>query len=146
MRILMVMAILSGCVDYGYRDGLRELPSVDVRHSDEAVAIAAGELGLDLDAIGEVTWVVGGIRKPSGEPVAGVQIECDVWIAWWGASNTSGASSDGPAISHTSLAHELAHCALWLQGESDPDHARIEWWGPGGRVVRANDALIAAGL
>lgn len=145
--MLMCAVLVTGCaVGDDYRAELEALPSVDVSHGAEATAIVARELAIDPAAIGSVTWIIGGMRRPNGEPIAGAAIGCDLWVAWWGAWDTSGASSDGPAISYTALAHEVAHCALWLQGDEDATHARADWWGVGGRVERANAALADAGL
>lgn len=145
--MILVAVLVAGCAtDDGYRAELDALPSVEITHGAQASEILAREFGIDPAAIGSVTWVVGGMRRPTGESIAGVAIGCDLWISWWGGRSTSGASSDGPAISFTALAHEVAHCALWLRGEDDPEHDRADWWGAEGRVERANAALAAQGM
>lgn len=145
--MLAALVTLVGCgVDDGYRASLESLPTVEVAHGAEAIAVAARAMNLDPATVGAVSWVVGGMRRPSGEPIAGAAIGCDLWIEWWGAWDTSGASKDGPAISYTALAHEIAHCALWMQGDEDASHERPDWWGTGGMVERANAALVDAGL
>ena len=145
--ILAALVMLVGCgVDDEYRVSLESLPTIEVAHGAETIAVVSRAMNLDPATVGQVSWVVGGMHRPSGEPIAGAAIGCDLWIEWWGAWDTSGASKDGPAISYTALAHEIAHCALWLQGDEDASHARSEWWGSGGTVERANAVLIDAGL
>ena len=143
--LVVLVVTLVGCAVDGYRSELERLPTVTVTHGAEAVAIVAHSMGIDAEALG-VAWVVGGMRDPHGEPIAGVAIGCDLWIAWWSSRDTSGASADGPAISFTALAHEVAHCALWLADADDPGHARADWWGAGGMVEQANAELMAIGL
>lgn len=143
----MLLCFLLGCVGDrdDYRAELEALPSVEVTHGAEAVALVARAMGVDASLI-SVTWVVGGMHRPSGEPIAGAAIGCDLWIEWWGERWTSGASADGPAISFTALAHEIAHCALWFGGDEDPEHSRAGWWGGGGMVEMAGVALVQLGL
>lgn len=130
-----------------YREYLESLPEIAVAYGGPAVAVVAHSYGIPCGDVQAVHWVIGGIEDGHGIPVAGATIDCNSWIAWWGASVTSGASADGPAISYTSFAHEVAHCALQrLTGDPDPTHSRVAWWGTGGLVAQATGALITAGM
>lgn len=146
MRMLVAtMVLMVGCVgsgDYGVE--LDELNTVTLLHTADAVAVVSGVYGVELNP--DVSWVVEGMRDESGNPVGGVHIDGRIWVEWWDATRTSGASADGPAISHTAFAHELAHVAMWLAGTPDPGHTDQAWWGAHGKVAQARAALVAAGL
>jgi hypothetical protein len=151
MRTLILAIVLAGCgvdgaVDDGYRATLDSLPSVGVTYSERAVSIVAESMGINRGDITSITWVVGGVHDEHGNGVGGVSIGCDVWVAWIIPQWTSGASADGPAISHSNMAHEVAHCALGLLGDRDGEHMKSEWWAGGGRVAMANLSLVGVGL
>lgn len=122
-----------------------EVESVDLAASEEAVDVVAATYGIDAEAV-TVTWVTSPMAADDGTPVRGKAYGCDLYVSWWNSSWTSGYSADGPAVSSTALAHEMAHCALSLEGDSDHDHKRVEWWGANGRVAQATRQLTIAGM
>lgn len=137
MAVAMLTAACDAAVD--------PMDSVTLQYSGDAVAVVAGVYGMPADAV-DVTWVTSPMTDSDGRAVDGMAYGCDVYVSWWSARWTSGRAVDGPAISSTALAHEMAHCALSLAGDSDHDHTRSDWWGAGGRVANANAALVATGL
>ncbi len=149
--VLVLLIAAAGCVPSGpqeaYRDSLDAMASVDVARAGDAVMIAGASIGIPAASVTGLVWVTAQLRDEHGSPVSGVSIDCDIWVSWWGLHGATGASADGLAVSHTSLAHEMAHCALGLlTGDRDPDHLDPAWWGPCGRVSDANHALSASGL
>lgn len=135
-----------GCSASDYRCLLDHLQTINLTHGRDAIAVASSFYGFGAPCA-IVTWVIDPLPPaPNGENVDGVNISCSIWVEWWGPQWTSGASADGPAISFTSFPHEMAHCALDLLGTPDPHHTRADWWGSGGKVSQAFNALRAAGL
>jgi hypothetical protein len=159
MRLARAQAILIALAIAGceYRDYLYSLPVTERTHNGEAVAIVAATFGIDY-RIPEVRWVVQDdpILTEDGGQALGVTHDCVSWV-WWPPLYGPD-PKDSLVFGHTVLAHELAHCALWLyRGDGDGDHSDVEWWGPtppppgqeawlGGLVGVAMDALIARGL
>lgn len=146
--MVLAVALVAGCSDpvRSLEDQLDGMAAVDLSHAGDAEAVVETTLGMPAGSA-RVRWVVGVMPQASaGETINGAAIDCDVWVSWFGSRWTSGASSDGPAISFTAFAHEMAHCALWLQGDADAGHSRPGWWEPDGRVEQANAALSMSGL
>jgi hypothetical protein len=153
MRLILVALAslwLVGCGDTGpsdYRTQLDELTTVSLLHGADATSIAAHVFDGADPSVFHVAWAVDPLPPaPSGELIDGVDVDCSIWVEWWGSQWLSGASADGPAISYTSLGHEMAHCVLDMAGTPDPNHTRPDWWGSGGKVDQAMAALAAAGL
>jgi hypothetical protein len=130
--IVILVALLSspGCVYLEYRDYLYSLPVTERQHAGQAVGIVADVFGIDARSP-EVRWVVQDdpILTLDGRPALGITHDCDSWV-WW----PPGFGSDpvtSTQFGFTSMAHEIAHCALWLYGysEGDNDHSDVEWWG-----------------
>jgi hypothetical protein len=148
MRVILVAALLIGCSSSGrsLEAQLDGMTTVTLRHADGAMRIVEGAFAMPSESA-QVRWVVGQMPEtPEGATINGAAIECDIWVSWFGDQWRSGASDEGPAISSSAFAHEMAHCALWMQGDADSRHSRSDWWGPNGRVAGADAALVAAGL
>lgn len=95
----------------------------------------------DVDGIPEprIHWTEEALSY-DGEPVGGLTYSCDeIWVHW---------DPGTISLSRTSLAHELAHCAIGIKyGDPDADHSvQFGYWNPGGFVQQANDRIEAAGL
>jgi hypothetical protein len=135
-----MLCVLAACsaVDH-------EIETVDLSASAAAIEIVADIYQVDVDGV-DVAWVTSPMRSVDGTPVRGIANGCDILVQWWSSEWSSGFAADGPAISSTALAHEIAHCALSRSGDSDHGHARIEWWGAGGLVDKANGALRRCGI
>lgn len=147
--MILVVLMVVGCAaqsESGFEAALHEMRDVTLAHAADAARIVESQMEIPPGTL-ETHWVLGVMPiAPGGETIAGVAIDCELWVSWWGAQWLSGSSTDGPTISHTAFAHEAAHCALFLRGEDDPNHTRNDWWGAGGAVERAQGALVAAGL
>ena len=142
----LCMVGCSGGDDRSLESRLDGMTTVTLRHSEGASRIVETSFGMPSQSA-RTRWVVGQMPPTrDGATINGAAIECDIWISWFGDQWKSGASDDGPAISASAFAHEMAHCALWLAGDADADHARGDWWGAGGRVEMANASLASAGL
>lgn len=140
LAAVAVASLASACVEGG-----EAMEEVSLSYSSDAVAVVAGRYNMD-PAVVNVTWVTSALFADDGRAVDGVAYGCELIVQWWSARWTSGRSVDGPAISSTALAHEMAHCALHLRGDSDHDHKLVEWWGAGGKVEQARAALARSGL
>lgn len=144
--LVVAWAPLDGCA---YRDYLDSLPVTERARTGEAVAIVAEVYGIDYRAP-EIKWIVQDepLISEDGNPALGVSNQCTCWV-WWPPSLGPDPESS-PAFGATALAHEIAHCALWLyRSDPDPDHSDDEWWGPDGEsglVAIANDELMERGL
>lgn len=138
-----IAIIAAGCSTY--RDYLDSLPTIEREHAPEAIGIVAGYYGIG-PRWPSVRWVVS--PEPIGGDLDGATLQCDSW-SWW--SPDLAAAYGDPTTSlmfwRTSMAHEVAHCALWLYfGDGDGTHARADWWGRDGVVDGAVQALREKGL
>lgn len=123
--------------DNTYQNYLDSLPTVYLSHQWQALNIVAPVFGIPVSYINSVNFVpyptvlVGA----NGLQVASSAYESNVWV-WWsaGAQWTSGASADGPAISGSNFAYQVAAIVF---SPSLP---------PSGIVAQANAALRSAGL
>lgn len=146
--IVIAVILLAGCEsEPTYLTELRQMPTVRLTHETEAIAIVSVSYGIDA---GQplIHWTLEPLpQTAAGEFAAGVTFECESWVSWWSDYSLSGASKDGPTISATALAHEMAHCALYLlYGDGDSKHTNKIWWGANGMVELGNNALLQAGL
>ncbi len=150
MLLMILPWVIVSC--YPYKDYLYSLPVTERTHNGEAVAIVSEVYGIDY-RIPEVRWVVqdGFILTEDGKNALGVTHDCVSWALWPPLYGPD--PKDSLVFGHTVLAHEMAHCALWLyRGDGDGDHSDVEWWGAqgegqiGGLVGVAMDELIARGL
>lgn len=149
---MIVIMLATGASCQPYKDYLYALPVTDRTHGDEAVAIVAEAYGID-HRIPEIRWIVqdNPLLTEEGDAALGVTHDCVSWV-WW--SPLFGPDPrDSLTFGHTVLAHEMAHCALWLyRGDGDEDHSDAEWWGTkdqgllGGLVRVAMDALVDRGM
>lgn len=149
MKRAALLCVLAGCWPYG--DYLLSLPITPRERNQEAIDIVADVYGIERTRP-EVFWTPENIYGPSGDLALGITVGCDSWV-WW-PSRVHEEPWSSTTFAPTALAHEIAHCAIWLthDGYQDADHTDVEWWGPrggdlyGGRVGEANAALAAAGL
>lgn len=149
--VALVAATLAGC--YPYKDYLYDLPVTERTYTGEAVAIVSRVYGIDYK-IPEIRWIVQDefIEDEDGGDLLGITYDCVSWVLW--RPKVDGPNpKDSLRFGRTALAHEMAHCALWLyRGDVDGDHSDVEWWGtkdqnPWGGLVRvAMDELIDKGL
>ena len=126
------LAASCGCPEPGEFDPLHHPPERDAPAEAElAVEIVADFYGVDHDY--DVWWSDLADGYPRG--VSQLHSNC-CWsrVGWDGEL----------AMSETALAHEMGHCALWAEGYG-AGH-RTDYYGPGGLVEQANEALRAAGL
>lgn len=139
-----------GC--YPYKDYLYSLPVTERTHNDEAIAIISEVYGID-HRVPEVRWVVQDtpILTQDGGNALGMTIDCTSWVWWPPLYGTN--PRDSLTFGHTVMAHEVAHCAMWLYGlneDSNTNHTDPVWWGTpgeGGGLVRvAMDELIERGM
>ncbi len=148
--VLVHLTAGTGC--YPYKDYLYSLPVTDRVHNDQAVAIVSEVYGIDY-RIPEIRWIVqdAPIETEDGGGALGVTHDCVSWV-WWPPAYGSD-PKNSLTFGHTVLAHEMAHCALWLYREDrDDDRSDVEWWGDksegtiGGLVRVAMDELIERGM
>lgn len=132
--VLVAALFLSACVETESHD------FVELELSDDAARVVADVYGMSPQQA-RVSW---SLDMPNG--VAGMATGCNITVLWWSPQWTTGAAADGPAISSTAFAHEMAHCALHLQGVRDQHHERAEWWAADGMVSRANAELRRHGI
>jgi hypothetical protein len=135
-----------------YKDYLYSLPVTERTHAGEAVAIVSEVYGIDYRTP-EVRWIVQDdfILTEDGHDALGITHDCVSWVLWPPLYGPD--PKDSLVFGHTVLAHEMAHCALWLyRGDGDGDHSDVEWWGTkaegqiGGLVRVAMDALVERGM
>ena len=153
-RALIALAILGATTAscYPYKDYLYSLPVTERAHAGEAVAIVSEVYGIDY-RIPEVRWIVQDdfILTEDGGDALGVTHDCVSWVLWPPLYGPD--PRDSRVFGHTAMAHEMAHCALWLyRGDGDDDHSDVAWWGArdegmlGGLVGVAMNALVDRGL
>lgn len=151
--VLVALATSPGCADLVYKDYLYSLPVTGRQHAGQAIRIVADVYGIDAREP-EVRWIVQDetLLGPNGRPALGVTHGCTSWVWWPPPYGPDPATST--QFGHTAMAHEMAHCALWLYGyaDGDDDHSDVEWWGGpgeemiGGLVGVAMKALQDEGL
>lgn len=148
--IILAIAATSGCQPY--KDYLYSLPVTERTHNGAAVAIVSEVYGIDY-RIPEVRWVVQNapIATEDGKDALGITHDCVSWVLW--PSLYGPDPKDSLVFGYTVMAHEMAHCALWLyRGDGDSDHSDVEWWGTkddgrlGGLVGVAMDTLVKRGM
>lgn len=148
--IVLIAVAVAGCIPY--KDYLYSLPVTERTHTGEAVAIVSEVYGIDYRTP-EIRWIVQAdfIRAEDGGNALGVTHDCVSWVLWPPGYGPDPKNS--LVFGHTVLAHEMAHCALWLyRGDADDDHSDAEWWGTrddgqlGGMVRVAMDTLVERGM
>lgn len=149
--LIILQALVGGCA---YENYLYSLPVTERTHNGEAVAIVARTFGIDY-RIPEVRWVVQDtpILTEDGKQALGVTHNCVSWV-WWPPFYGPN-PGDSTTFGNTVMAHEIAHCAMWLYGlddDSNTNHTDPVWWGGpgegliGGLVGVAMDELIKRGM
>lgn len=153
LTLLVALVTSPSCAYLEYRDYLYSLPVTERQHSGQAVGVVADAYGIDPREP-KVRWIVQDdpILTEHGGPALGVTHDCVSWVWWPPLYGPDPATST--EFGHTAMAHEMAHCALWLYGyaDGDSDHSDVEWWGRpdermiGGLVGVAMRALQDGGL
>lgn len=151
--LVACLATSPGCAGLEYRDYLYSLPVTQRQHAGQAVGIVADVFGIDARTP-EIRWVVQDdpIRTDYGGQALGITHDCVSWVWWPPLYGPDPITST--EFGRTAMAHEMAHCALWLYGydDGDADHSDVEWWGRpdegmiGGLVGVAMRALQDGGL
>lgn len=149
--IVLIALTITACTssEDSYETYLDTLPTVELTHTDDAISVVAKTMGISAQDVSSVHWVVAEINKPGDteESAGGVTLQCNIWVQWINPEWKSGSSLDGPSISSSKFAHEMAHCALWLTtGDGDAGHTNQAWWGDAGMVNKATHDLEAAKL
>lgn len=147
---MVVTMLAAGCQPY--KDYLYSLPVTERTHNDEAVAIVSEAYGIDY-RVPETRWIVQDVlfETEDGKGALGVTHDCVSWVLWPSLYGPDPRNS--LTFGHTVMAHEMAHCALWLyRGDGDADHSDVVWWGTkgegllGGLVGVAMNALVRRGM
>lgn len=131
---LMVIAI-GGCElvrEYELKDYLHDLPVTARGHNDEAISVVMRAYGI-VSPRPEVRWIVQDkpLHDEYGVPVLGITHDCVSWVWWPPIYGNDPEHETTKTYSYTVMAHEIAHCALWLYtGDGDADHSDEVWWGP----------------
>lgn len=142
MRLAHIQAILtilitatSGCnlvTEYEYQQYLDNLSATKRDHNDEAIAIVMKVYGI-VSPRPEVRWIVQDqpLTLFEGGAALGLTQDCVSWVWWPPFYGDDPEHQTTKSYSHTVMAHEIAHCALWLyRGDGDADHSDEVWWGP----------------
>lgn len=146
--IAIIVLFASACVSSSssYEDHVRSMATSERAGSDAATAVVASVFQISTDDV-TVKWIVSddswGIQGSEDGPQNGIlwgaAFGCDVFV--YAHAHPVGIAYP---FSTTSLAHEMAHCALWLRtGDADQDHTNQAWWSIGGMVTQATHALQA---
>lgn len=131
---LMAIAV-GGCNlahEYEYQQYLDGLRGTERGHNDEAISVVMAVYGI-VSPRPVVRWVVQDhpLVAFDGGPLLGVTQDCISWVWWPPFYGDDPRHQTTKSYSHTVMAHEIAHCALWLyRGDGDADHSDPEWWGP----------------
>ena len=131
----LMIIVIGGCnlvTEYEYQQYLDNLPATPRDHNDEAISIVMKVYGI-VSPRPDVRWVVQ--ERPlvlfEGGAALGMTQDCVSWVWWPPFYGDDPEHQTTKSYSHTVMAHEIAHCALWLYtGDGDADHSDPEWWGP----------------
>ncbi len=138
MITIVAMLVLAqpGCLANEYDEYVRSLPTHSRMHDGEAISVITDVYGIEPGGV-HVAWVSDTfIIGRDGELLDGVTLlgdfpECHSWMYW----HATGHATDAPVeintdFATTSLAHEIAHCAMeHLTGDGDRAHADRSMWG-----------------
>lgn len=133
--IAMTVVLAGGCNlvhEYEYQQYLDGLRSTERDHNDEAISVVMSVYGI-VSPRPVVRWVVQDhpLVAFDGGPLLGVTQDCNSWVWWPPFYGDDPEHETTKSYSHTVMAHEMAHCALWLYtGDGDADHSDEAWWGP----------------
>lgn len=148
-----VLACTVGCATSvesdgtGNREIVEALPLIARDHSAAAIQVVADVYGIDSAEV-TVHWVEADTLKlKQGVLALGITWACESWVAWKSGHPAIDPTASSVIYGNTAMAHEVAHCALYLiEGDADSDHLRKDWWSAGGKVEQARAALNRAGF
>lgn len=149
MKTVLAIAILfaSACItsSSSYEEHVRSMMTTERADSNYATLVVASVFQISTDDV-NVKWIMSddswGIQGSEDGAQNGIlwgaAFGCDVFV--YAHVHPVGVAYP---FSTTSLAHEMAHCALWLRtGDADQNHTHQDWWNvQDGLVMQAMHAL-----